>query len=168
MLVLLVGISRSRRRYSIVNDGPYFRGRAVSAAIRWHRPRSTMITVRRRCDANGRGTIVRIGDSVRCLLLRLWWCWLRESLLSWIARRNNVHLRRRRWPSDGSVTMRFLIVSHRLLTGTWLPRRWWRRPDCIPLIIWIGGLWLRVLDFSQTSTPISCRTGWGRTGPLRS
>ena len=168
MLVLLVGISRPRRRYSIINDGPYFRRRTVSATIGRHRAGSVVVTSWRRCNASGRGTVVRIRDSIRCLLLRLRWCWLRQSLRSWIAGCNVVHLGRRRWTSHWSMTMRFLVLSHRLWAGTWLPRWWWRRSNCITLIIWIGRLWLRVLDLSQTSTPIGCRTGWCRAGALGS
>ena len=165
MLVLLVGISGPRRWCSIIEDRPYFWGRTVSTAVGRHRAWPTVIAVWWRCDTRGGSTVVRICDSVRCLLLRLRRCWLRESLLSRITGCNIIHFRRWRWASNGSMAMLFLIRSHLLRTGTRLPRRG-RRSDTITLIIGIGRLWLGMLNFSQTSTPVSRRTWWRRTRAL--
>lgn len=72
VLVMLMGVIRSRRRRPVIRQGSDFRGRTVSSSIRRHRSWTTMNGSWRKANTRVWSTVIRISNTIwsRCLSYR--------------------------------------------------------------------------------------------------
>jgi len=166
MLIWRMGIVRSRRWWPVLGNWSYLWRRAIPSSIGRHGPLwCAMHRIRRKRHRTRTRTRrilgAIIGSATLRSLLRWYGRWLRWCLVASVGSwRHLTHSRGWGRTPNGCVTV-LLLVSQLLRARAQLPRyrRWAEAVTLIVGVRWLG-LRLRVLDLSQTATPIMRRAWW--------